>query len=56
MDYCLDDQTVKALDEKSFEFSEDMLQKQIKTVFKSKNVEVISDVKKGTPYEEILKE
>jgi universal stress protein A len=56
VDYCLDDQTIRALDEKSLEFSEDMLQKQIKKVFKSKDVEVISDVKKGTPYEEILKE
>ena len=56
IDYCLDDQTVKALDEKSLEFSENMIQKQIKKVFKSKDVEVISDVKKGTPYDEILKE
>jgi universal stress protein A len=56
VDYCLDDLTVKALDEKSLKFSENMLQKQIKKVFKSKDVEVISDIKKGTPYEEILKE
>ena len=56
VDYCLDDQTIKALDEKSLEFSENMMKKQIKKVFKSKDVEVISDVKKGTPYEEILKE
>ena len=33
-----------------------MMQKQINKVFKSKDVEVVSDVKKGTPYEEILKE
>ena len=56
VDYCLDDQTVRALDEKSLEFSEKMIQKQINKVFKSKDVEVVSDVKKGTPYEEILKE
>jgi universal stress protein A len=56
VDYCLDDLTVKALDEKSLEFSERMIQKQINKVFRSKDVEVISDVKKGTPYEEILKE
>jgi universal stress protein A len=56
IDYCLDDQTVKALDEKSIKFSENMLQKQIKKVSQSKDVEVVSDVKKGTPYEEILKE
>ena len=56
IDYCLDDLTVRALDEQSLDFSEKMLQKQIKKVFKSKDVEVVSDVKKGTPYEEILKE
>jgi universal stress protein A len=56
VDYCLDDLTVRALDEKSLAFSEKMIQKQINKVFKSKDVEVISDVKKGTPYEEILKE
>jgi universal stress protein A len=56
VDYCLDDATVKMLDEKSLDFSEKMLQKQIKKVLKSKDVEVVSDVKKGTPYEEILKE
>lgn len=56
VDYCLDDQTIRALDEKSLKFSEDMMQKQIKKVFKAKDVEVVSDVKKGTPYEEILKE
>jgi universal stress protein A len=33
-----------------------MMQKQINSVFKSKDVEVVSDVRKGTPYEEILKE
>jgi universal stress protein A len=56
IDYCLDDQTIRALDEKSLEFSEKMIRKQINKVFKSKDVEVVSDVKKGTPLEEILKE
>ena len=56
IDYCLDDQTLRALDEKSLAFSEKMMQKQINKVSKSKDVEVVSDVKKGTPYEEILKE
>ena len=54
--YCLDDQTIKALDNKSMKFSEDMMQKQIKKVVKSKDVQVVSDVKQGIPYEEILKE
>ena len=56
VDYCLDQQTIDALDKKSIKSSEDMAQKQIKRVVHSKDVEIISYVKKGTPYEEILKE
>jgi nucleotide-binding universal stress UspA family protein len=56
VDYCLDQQTIDALDKKSVKSSEDMAQKQIKRVVHSKDVEIISYVKKGTPYEEILKE
>lgn len=56
VDYCFDKQTIDMLDKKSIESSEDIMQKQIKKVVKSKDVEIISDVKKGTPYEEILKE
>jgi nucleotide-binding universal stress UspA family protein len=53
---CLDQQTIDALDKKNIKSSEDMAQKQIKRVVPSKDVEIISYVKKGTPYEEILKE
>ena len=56
VDYCLDQQTIDALDKKSIESSEELMQKQIKRVVPSKDVEIISYVKKGTPYEEILKE
>jgi universal stress protein A len=56
VDYCLDQQTIDALDKKSIKSSEDMVQKQIKRVVHSKDVEIISYVTKGTPYEEILKE
>ena len=56
VDYCLDQQTIDALDKKSIKSSEDMAQKQIKRVLHSEDVEIISYVKKGTPYEEILKE
>jgi len=44
------------LDKKTIKSSEDMMQKQIKKAIKSKDVEIISDVIKGTPYEAILKE
>jgi universal stress protein A len=56
VDYCLDQQTIDALDKKSIKSSEDMMQKQIKKVVNSRDVEIISYVVKGTPYHEILKE
>lgn len=56
VDYCFDQQTIDALDKKAVKAAEDMMQKQIKKVIKSKDVEIIPDVTKGTPYEEILKE
>ena len=56
VDYCFDQQTIDALDKKSIESSEDMMQKQLKKVVNSRDVEIISYVIKGTPYHEILKE
>lgn len=56
VDYCFDQQTITMLEKKSIKSSEDMMQKQIKKVAKLKDVEIISDVIKGTPYEAILKE
>jgi len=54
--YCFDQQTLDSLEKESIKSSEDMMQKQMKKVVKSKDVDIICDVKKGTPYEEILKE
>lgn len=56
VDYCLDKQIVDALEKKSADASKELMQKQIKKVVKSTDVEIISDVIKGTPYEAILKE
>jgi universal stress protein A len=56
VDYCMDQKTLESLDKQIIQASADMMEKQIKKVAKSKDVEIISDVKKGTPYEEILKE
>ena len=56
VDYCMDQQTLDSLEKQTIKASEDMIQKQMKKVAKSTDVEIVSDVKKGTPYEEILKE
>jgi len=56
VDYCFDQQTLDSLEKKSIKSSEDMMQKQIKKAIKSKDVEIIPDVIKGTPYVTILKE
>jgi nucleotide-binding universal stress UspA family protein len=56
IEYCIDQQTIDALDKKAIKATEDMMQKQIKKVVKSKDIEIIPDITKGTPYQEILKE
>jgi nucleotide-binding universal stress UspA family protein len=56
VDYCLDNATVMDLDKKSMKSAKDMMQEQIRKVSGSADVEIISDVRKGSPYEEILKE
>jgi universal stress protein A len=56
VDYCLDNATVEELEQKSTQSSLDMMQKQIRRVVKSSDINILSDVRKGTPYQEILKE
>ena len=56
VDYCLDTGTVEDIEQKSMQSSQDMMQKQIRRVVKSSDVDIVSDVRKGTPYQEILKE
>jgi universal stress protein A len=56
VDYCLDNATVEDIEQKSVQSSQDMMQKQIHRVVKSSDVDLVSDVQKGTPYREILKE
>jgi universal stress protein A len=56
VDYCLDGTTVADIEEKSVESAKKMMEKQIKKAGKRAGVEVIPDVRKGTPYEEILNE
>ena len=56
VDYCLDTGTVEDIEQQSMRSSQDMMQKQIRRVVKSSDVDIVSDVQKGTPYQEILKE
>jgi nucleotide-binding universal stress UspA family protein len=54
--YCLDDATIQTIETKSGEASKNLMEKQIARVIKSKDVEVVSEIAHGIPYEEILKE
>ena len=56
VDYCMDQQTVDSLNKQLIKASEDMMQKQIKKVVNSKDVEIIPYIVNGTPYHEIIKE
>ena len=56
VDYCIEQQTVVELEKQILASSEDMMKQQIERVVKSKDVEVVPDIKKGTAYREILNE
>jgi universal stress protein A len=56
VDYCLDDATVKMVEEKSMESANSMMKKQIDAVLKVKDVEIVNDIAIGVPHEEILRE
>jgi len=55
VDYCLNYQDIEQLERKSVDSSKEMIQKQIGKFAEAKSVEIIPDIRKGTPYEEILK-
>jgi nucleotide-binding universal stress UspA family protein len=55
-DYCIDQATMDQIEKNGIESSQDMLQKQVKRAVKAKDVHIISEVKEGVPYEEIVKE
>jgi len=52
----MDSATLAELDKKSVESAKEMMKEQIKKAGAGSGVEIISDVRKGTPYEEILNE
>lgn len=55
VDYCLDPQTITQVEMESTAASKKMIQDQMNKFPEAKAVEVIPDIRKGTPYEEILK-
>ena len=55
-DSWFDPAIVMDLEQKSMRYAQDMMQKQIRKVVKSSDVGIVSDLRKGTPYQEILKE
>lgn len=55
VDYCLDPQTITQVESESILASKKMIQDQINKFAKDKAVEIIPDIRKGAPYEEILK-
>ncbi len=55
VDYCLDPQTITQVEMESTAASKKMIQDQMNKFPEAKAVEVIADIRKGTPYEEILK-
>jgi universal stress protein A len=55
VDYCLDPQTITQVEMESITASKKMIQDQMNKFPEAKAVEVIPDIRKGAPYEEILK-
>lgn len=55
VDYCLDPQTITQVENESILASKKMIQDQMNKFAEAKAVEIIADIRKGAPYEEILK-
>jgi nucleotide-binding universal stress UspA family protein len=56
VDYCLDASLVDQVEKQSMAYAEEKLKKEVKMLSASKDLQVISDVRKGDTYETILKE
>lgn len=56
VDYCLSDVQVEQIEKQMIQWAETTMQQQLEKFPRSKEVEVIKDVKKGLPYEAILDE
>ncbi len=55
VDYCLDEAVVAELEKQSTEKAKNMMAEELSRIPESKEVAIVTEVKKGTPYEEILK-
>lgn len=55
IDYCLDKDVVAELEKQSTERAKNMMAEELSRIPESKEVAIVTEVKKGTPYEEILK-
>jgi universal stress protein A len=55
-EYCLDPKTTGLLEKESMAAAKQMMEKQLNKFPDSKSVEVIADIRQGTPYEEILRD
>lgn len=56
VDYCLDPQTVTQVENETIQASKKMMHDQVAKFQKSNAAEIITEIRKGTPYEEILKD
>jgi universal stress protein A len=56
VDYCMDQRLLEQLDRASSDAATDMMQRQVKKIPDAGSVEIVREIKKGIPYEEILKE
>lgn len=56
VDYCMDNAIVEELGKQSFDRAQKMVGEEINKFPESKAVTIIPEVKKGTPYDEILKD
>ena len=56
VDYCFDQQTLDQIEENSTSASKEQIAKQIDRIPGAKSVSITTVIRKGTPYEEILKE
>jgi universal stress protein A len=55
IDYCLDPKTTNLVEQESIAAAKKLIQEQVLKFPDSKALEIIADIRKGTPYEEILK-
>ena len=56
VDYCIDAALLEQLEKTSMEAATEMMQEQVSKVPDAGSIEIVRDIKRGVPYEEILKE